>query len=275
MRFGGWLTVSSIVAPIIVSLDRFILGSVLGLVAVAHYAAPNEIVNRLLVVPASLAGALFPAWSTLQGRGDSERFERLAARACRFLLVLLGPGLVAIAALAPDLMRVWLGAEWAGDSGTALAILAVGVLANALAQIPYAVLHAVGRPDRTAIFHLIELPVHALVLWLLVRAWGVPGAALAWTLRAGLDAALLFGAAQRLAPMHGRTLRAEGVPRAVLLVALLGALALAAAAITSGPWRWIAVLALASAGKWFGWRRVLHPADRELVLSGLLRGARA
>jgi hypothetical protein len=112
-------------------------------------------------------------------------------------------------------------------------------------------------------------------LWLLVRAWGVPGAALAWTLRACIEAALLFGAAHRLAPLDGRTLRAEGVPRALILVALLAALALGAAALTSGPVRWIAVLALAAAGKWFGWQQVLHPADRSLVLGGLLRGARA
>jgi O-antigen/teichoic acid export membrane protein len=178
---------------------------------------------------------------------------------------------VALAALAPDGMRLWLGTEYAGDSATALRILCAGILINALAQVPYAVLHAAGRPDRSALFHLVELPLHALVLWLLVRAAGVPGAAIAWGLRATLDALLLFDATQRLGAVAPRTYRNENVPATFALVLGLGAVALGIAAVTHGPWRWASVLACAGAGAALGWRRILHRADRDLVRGALPR----
>jgi hypothetical protein len=43
-------------------------------------------------------------------------------------------------------------------------------------------------------FHLIELPLYAAAAWVLIEAYGVAGAALAWTLRVTLDAVLLGAA---------------------------------------------------------------------------------
>jgi O-antigen/teichoic acid export membrane protein len=97
----------------------------------------------------------------------------------------------------PVLAR-WLGPDFAREGALAFRILAVGMLINSLAWVPQALVQGVGRADLTAWFHLIELPVQLILAWILVSVWGVPGAALAWTLRVALDAALLFWAAQRL-----------------------------------------------------------------------------
>src|SRR5207237_491088 len=63
LGFGGWVTVSNAVGPVLMYLDRFLIGSVLSLAAVSYYTAPYEVVIRLWILPTSLVMTLFPAFS--------------------------------------------------------------------------------------------------------------------------------------------------------------------------------------------------------------------
>lgn len=198
LGYGGWVAVSNVVSPILTYLERFILAAVAGVGAVAYFAAPYEAISRLLIVPASLAGGLFPVLSVPLVAGGRADAERLLARSVRSLWVLLGgPVIVALLFSAP-LLRLWLGPAYAAQGATGLAILAVGMLIIGLAHVPGVFLHGQGRPDLPAIFHLIELPIYIALAWWCVRAYGVTGAALAWTLRVTLDAVLLFAAASKV-----------------------------------------------------------------------------
>ena len=62
--FGGWITLSNIISPVMVNSDRLILSNYLGASQVAFYAAPSEIIGRMSVVPASIARVLFPLFSS-------------------------------------------------------------------------------------------------------------------------------------------------------------------------------------------------------------------
>ena len=64
LRFGGWMTVTNIVSPFMAYLDRFLIGALISLTAVAYYVTPFEMITKLLVIPAALVGVLFPAFSS-------------------------------------------------------------------------------------------------------------------------------------------------------------------------------------------------------------------
>src|SRR5205823_13508741 len=59
VTYGGWVTVSTIVSPILVYFDRFMVGTLISVVAVGYYAAPHEMAPRLLIIPTSLVATLF------------------------------------------------------------------------------------------------------------------------------------------------------------------------------------------------------------------------
>lgn len=198
LGFGRWVLVSNAISPLLMYLDRLIIGMLVGMAAVTAYTAPFELVTRLSLVPASLAATLFPAFSALAGQGRHDVLERYAGRAARYLLMFLGPVVLLVMVFSRWILEHWLGAELADDSAVALSILAVGVLVNALAHVPFSLVQARNRPDLTALFHLIELPVYAVLVYVLVSRWGIAGAAMAWTLRVSLDAALLFLVSARL-----------------------------------------------------------------------------
>ena len=231
LQFGGWVTVSSVVGPVLVYLDRFMIGALLTMAAVAYYAAPYEAVTRLLIVPASIVATLFPAFSSLTREGETEAPVSLLVSSTKYLLLALGPGVVILLAFSGDILQLWLGPDFARNSAAALQILAIGVLANAVAMVPFALIQGLARPDVTAKIHLVELPLQLILAWVLVRLWGITGAALAWSLRTTVDALLLFIAAGRLASIPWRSLFDVRVRQLLTLLAVLAGLAAASAVL--------------------------------------------
>lgn len=231
-RFGSWITVSNVISPLMATVDRFVIGGMLSLAAVAHYVTPFELSSRLLILPAALATVVFPRFAA-EGTSVSPESARLFRGAATVLVLSMLPAIVVGVLMAPELLRGWAGIDAVAGAG-ALRWLLPGMLLNALAHLPFAHLQARGRANVTARVHLIELPLYAAALPLLVNAFGVTGVAIAWAGRAALDFALL-----------NRAAFANGAPGIATLAAGVSALMLAALALAQLP-SLVARLAVAS-----------------------------
>jgi O-antigen/teichoic acid export membrane protein len=199
ISFGSWMTVTNIVSPLMVYMDRFLIGALISVTAVAYYATPYEAVTRLLLISGALVGVLFPAFSTTWGQ-DRARTARLFGRGVNYVFIALFPLILIIVTLAHEGMTLWLGVEFADNSTFVLQWLAVGVFINSIAHIPFALVQGAGRPDLTAKMHLIELPFYLLILWWLLGVYGIKGVAIAWVVRVGIDTLILFVMVQWLLP---------------------------------------------------------------------------
>jgi O-antigen/teichoic acid export membrane protein len=197
LGYGRWVAVSNVVGPLMVNADRLVIGAVMSVRAVSYYAAPFDLVTRMSLVPASVMRALFPLFSADRS-ADVRDARRLAVDGARVIALIMGPTAALVVALAPDVLRLWLGSEFAMRSAATLQLLAVGVTINALAMVPFWLLQGLGRPDVCAKFHLIELVIYVPLLFVLLRWQGIAGAAAAWTIRIALDGVLLLAAARRL-----------------------------------------------------------------------------
>lgn len=199
LHFGGWMTVSNVISPFMVYVDRFVIGSLLSAAAVAYYATPYEIVTKLWIVPTAVVSALFPAFATAKGR-DIARVPELFSTGVRAILFVLAPVVLAIVTFARDGLELWLGGEFARESTAVMQWLAVGVFLNSLGFSPFALVQGLGRPDLTAKLHAIELPCYLFLLFVLLNALGIQGAAMAWVARVALDSSMLFILSNRLLP---------------------------------------------------------------------------
>jgi O-antigen/teichoic acid export membrane protein len=191
------MTVSNVVSPLMVSLDRFLIGAMLSVTAVTYYATPFEVVTKLVLIPSALVGVMFPAFSTSFVQ-DRNRTALLYRRSIKYVSMALFPIILLIVILAKGGLEFWLGAEFAQNSARVLQWLAVGVFIYSLALVPFALVQGAGRPDLTAKLHLIELPCYLLALWWLIRVHGIEGAAIAWTGRVAVDAVVLLAFSHRL-----------------------------------------------------------------------------
>lgn len=225
LRFGGWLTVSGVVGPLMLTFDRFAIGAVLSVAAVAYYTTPFDAVFKLLVVPTALVSVLFPAFAA-HTAADSKETLALYRRGLRYTLVGLFPLVLILVAASGELLGLWLGPEFAARSERPLQILAVAMLVNGLTMVPFALLQARGRADLTAKVHVVELAAYLPLLFLMMGLFGITGAALAWLARASIEALVFFVLAARLVPGTAQELR----PLAVLAPCLVAALGVAALA---------------------------------------------
>ncbi|HYN22497.1 MAG TPA: flippase [Thermoanaerobaculia bacterium] len=187
-RFGGWVTAANLIPPSLVLIERFLIGALVSLQAVAWFSIPYEIVNRLWVLPTSVVAALFPV---LSATGEEESARRMVLRALRSVLLLLALPVLAAVIGAHPLLALWLGPELAAAGAPVLRLLAPALLFSSVSNVAAAVLQAAGRPQVTARVRLLELPLTALLSWTLIATLGVEGAALAALLRAAFDASLL------------------------------------------------------------------------------------
>ncbi|MFX0132881.1 MAG: flippase [Candidatus Hodarchaeota archaeon] len=269
-KYGGWITVTSVISPILVHLDRFLIGSLLSMAAVAYYTAPFEAVTRLSIIAASLSMTLFPAFSSLEGIKDQDRLSILFARSIKYVFLILGPCILVIGLFAKEILRIWLGIDFAVESPLVLQILSIGVLVNSLARTPFALLQGVGRPDLPAKFHLLELPIYTGMAWLLVSKLGINGAALAWTFRVALDAAILFYATFKVCKFSTSSLLKNGTVLACLALLLFAAIAYGLKLVIKALPLCIQISLIVIPFVSFAlivWKKILDDLDRRTILS--------
>lgn len=266
LGFGGWLSVSTVVGPLLVYFDRLMIASLLSLTALAFYTAPYEALIRVSIIPAAITCALYPSFSSLTAGGEHARAANIFARSLKYLLITLCPVILSLLLFAGDILGIWLGPEFAARSALPMRILALGVLANLLAYLPVSYLQGIGRPDIPAKFHLIEVPFYLAICWFCVRQWGIAGAAAAWSVRVAADAALLFAAAARQGACPWNVLSSSRLPATWSALAAFAILGFTSAAAFQGILFRICgfSLALAVFG-WAVWSNALDDRDRGMV----------
>jgi len=204
-RFGGWLTITNIVGPLMVYFDRFLLGAILTMTAVTYYVTPYEVLARTQLLSTSVMSVLFPAMSTAIAY-DHLRLAHLYERTTRVLMVIMVPVASAFFLFAPEALELWLDEEFRRESTLVVQWLALGWLINTMAKAPFTVLQSNGRPDLVAKAHIAELIPYGVLLWGLTSQYGIAGTAAAWCARVLVDTLILNELARRTIPALSRTI---------------------------------------------------------------------
>ncbi|MBP9061333.1 MAG: oligosaccharide flippase family protein, partial [Rhodoferax sp.] len=196
LSFGGWVTVSNVVGPVIVYVDRFVIGAVLAASFVVFYAVPFDVVSRLPVLVTSLGSVLLPELARLlrstsgsaSGSSENIRMARsLVMRSHRLIAGLVAVGIVFGWLVTPWVLHWWLGATFEAQATPVTRILLLAFGFNALAQIPFTAMQAAGRVREVALLHVLELLPYGLVLVWAISKMGIEGAAWACLVRNAID----------------------------------------------------------------------------------------
>lgn len=190
-RFGAWMTIGNIVGTIIVYMDRFFIGAVVSMAAVAYYTTPYDMAIKLWIIPGAVLAVLFPAFAASY-RQDHGQMVRLFVSGTKYVVLALFPIVLMIVAFAGEALRWWLGDEFARHSTPVLRWLMIGVFINSVAQVFVTLVQGVGRPDLSAKLHLLELPFYFFALWWAVENYEILGVAMVWVGRVALDGILLL-----------------------------------------------------------------------------------
>lgn len=188
--FGSWMTLSNIVSPLMVVADRFLVSALVGAAVVAYYAVPGDMLLKLLIVPAALSSTVFPAF-TRHMTSSIDAAQTLYRRSVLAVLCVMGPLMFVVAVGSHAGLSAWLGENFADNAYLCVVVLAIGILLNSVAQVPYALVQAAGQVKSTSLLHLGEFIAYAPLLYWMTLTYGITGAAATWTARAAVDALAL------------------------------------------------------------------------------------
>jgi O-antigen/teichoic acid export membrane protein len=243
LRYGGWVTLTGMISPLLTVFDRFIIGAIAGMGAVTAYTIPYNLAMRISTLPSAFQNALFPRFAKI----DEQDAFLLRARAVRIVVCLMTPILITALIIIKPFLIIWIGKSLAVRAAPVGQIIILGLWANTLAFVPFGFLQSRGRPDVPAKFHVIELFGYAPVLYVLTRSFGVAGAAWAWDARVLADLVLLL-AAVRMLPVLRESFLGLGL--------VAGAFAWAWFAIPSAAIYWGFGAVLLMAGALWAWRNL-------------------
>ncbi|HYJ83773.1 MAG TPA: oligosaccharide flippase family protein [Allosphingosinicella sp.] len=255
--YGGWVSVSSLLGPLLALWDRFVIGAMLGPKAISIYVIPFSVTYRLLMAPSALTNALFPRFA-VASKAD---LERLCATALTAVSVVMTPLVLVSILCAGPFFMLWLGREIGGPAAGIAYIFLPGIWANGLGLVALSILQGQGKPKYVALAHLFQTLPYAAMLYLGLTYLGLIGAALAWSLRVVADALILV----RLARAPMAALAPLLLPAALIACASAAALFLPMDSVL----RWALLLLLLGAGTLDSWRR------RPEALEQFLRSALA
>ena len=181
--YGRWIVLYTGASAISTSLDRMVVGSMLGAKAVAYYVTPQNLVSRLDMLPGAVCRTLFPRLSGAE-RSDADEISR---QSLAFLNFVFTPCvIVGMFALAPFL-DVWLGHEMAQQCAPVGRIVLLSVWIAGQSSLLCVLLQANASPVRVAAVGWVGLPVYAVLLWVGIRWDGIVGAGLALVAKTLLD----------------------------------------------------------------------------------------
>lgn len=182
--FGGWTSILSFISPLLVILDRFVIGGIFGAAAVGLYSIAYNLCTRFFVLPNSISNVLLPRLAREVGDSlDSTSNKSLQATG-----YLMAPVMCGFIALYQPFVSLWMSPEIAKDTFVIGCILAVGVFMAAIGQVPYTRLTGEGRVKIIVFWHLLQVPFYALGMYAGLHFLGMVGAAVMWSLRTAVDA---------------------------------------------------------------------------------------
>lgn len=182
LRRGLPLALASLVVVVSLRIDQFLVQAFCPAEACGAYLAACRLLELALFVAAALSNSLLPSLADAKKQGPSffaektqALFDGFSALGWVFALALCLGG--------PTVIRLAFGAAYQ-DGGTALQLLAWGALfaMNASARWQWILLCAPSRVNLVSA--LLGLAVQVLLGLLLLPAWGILGAAAAWSLAA-------------------------------------------------------------------------------------------
>lgn len=220
LKYGSWITLTSLISPLLVYMDRILIGTLLPLANVAYYAIPYDLVNRIRIFPQALLKTLFPEFSQLHTEKRKVETRVLIEASLRIIVLIVGIVGLLISFYARDILTLWLGQDMALQSATVMMIFGIGFSLNAVAFIPFNYLQSIGRPDIPAKMHLIEFPLYIGLLLILTKSYGIIGTAIAWSIRVSADAALntLFMMLELRSDSEGKAIKLPGKELIILII---------------------------------------------------------
>lgn len=182
LRFGVFTLLARICDLVNRQADKLLIGGLLGVQWITYFAVPLMLVSRLTGVAHRVGSVAFPAISELQGRGEEEKISEIYLTASRLVFTMTIGLCVPLLILGKQFLSVWMGPDFAAQSGSVLLLITVGVSADMCTVVPTGAAMGLGKPRVAGLAAVVHSVIYVGCGVALASRSGIDGVALAYLL---------------------------------------------------------------------------------------------
>jgi O-antigen/teichoic acid export membrane protein len=177
------------------NIQRLFIGSLIAVVYVTYYSIPFSLTSKIGIIGASITPVVYSATSAFH-ISNREKFEKLVGHSLKGMALLYGLLSLVLVVFSKEVILLWMGEDFY-RSIIVLQILSVGMFFDGMSWIFGTFLQGIGKPKAITLVAVIQVPIDILLTWLLIKNFGITGAATAWALLRGIGAGLLYLSCKR------------------------------------------------------------------------------
>ncbi len=196
-RFGGYFLLSSIGVLLLYQLDKLLISHFLGVGAITYYVLPGSLAQKLQGIVAAAAAVVFPMSAAFFAGEQRDTLLRLYREGSRMVFIAISMLAVPMAVFADKFLRFWVGSDIAAHSAVPMVLLVATYALLAATAMSWGIANGSGRARINAFFTLAIAAVDIALFLVLIRPFGVTGAAAAYLVSAAIGAPALIAYTER------------------------------------------------------------------------------
>jgi O-antigen/teichoic acid export membrane protein len=218
--FGVGVLATALIGTVTVHGEKFLLVRAGSVSLLAYYGIASTFAGLLGILPAAMSQTLMPSFVHMRSLPDRLLTERLYGNVLRSVLLSSLPVALVLCLCARAFLSRWAGAEFGRESTLPACILIAGWVFQAMAQIPKSILVASGRIGLIARYQAIGIVPYLLLALIMIRLYGVAGAAVSWSMRVAWESIVFFILSRRIARLPFPSFNRNGPAFAAALTCL-------------------------------------------------------
>jgi O-antigen/teichoic acid export membrane protein len=179
LSYGTWTFIIQAGTLIHLTTDRFLIGLFLPISFVTYYVVAVKLADVIRAVPMPVVGVLFPAVADLKAKGEKRAIREIFLRGTKYVLMLSIPVSVVLFIFSREILKAWMGPQFADESSVVLMLTAAGYFLNTLTFVNTSVLFGLGAHRLMAIYSIFSSILNFVLALILIPRMGINGAALA------------------------------------------------------------------------------------------------
>lgn len=182
LRYGLLVISTSIAGLIILQLDKFLIGAILGVGLVTFYVIPGSVAIKLQGLTVAVVAVVLPVSSMLSGTKQVEKLKALYLKGTKLILILITAITVPLLIFSYKFLFYWMGSDFAQKSGVVMMLLVATYYFLSLVSVPWNISFGLGKIKMNAVFSWLIAFLNVLLLIILLKPFGILGAAWAYLL---------------------------------------------------------------------------------------------
>ena len=177
MSFSLYAYLSRIAMVSYANADKLLVGAYVDMRALALYAVPYLLANRVYSLTYRLGQVILPEASRLDAGGQIDQLRRTYLLSARYLMFLNASICCLLLLMGREVLYYWAGPTFGAEATLILALVSITVLVDSFTNLPSLVNDGRGKPANSGIFAIARSAVGLAAAWFAVRHYGVEGVA--------------------------------------------------------------------------------------------------